>query len=62
MKSKPKRPKNTAKKVKKKSVKKAEPVDTSKKIDELLNLNKAVGIARRVRVGQFQLPYVLPAA
>lgn len=27
-----------------------------------LNLNKAVGIARRVRVGQFQLPYVLPAA
>jgi hypothetical protein len=27
-----------------------------------LNLNKAVGITRRVRVGQFQLPYVLPAA
>ena len=27
-----------------------------------LNLNKAVGIARRVRVGQFQLPYDLPAA
>ena len=27
-----------------------------------LNLNKAVGIARRVRVGQFQLPYVLSAA
>ena len=27
-----------------------------------LNLNKAVGIARRVRAGQFQLPYVSPAA
>lgn len=27
-----------------------------------LNLNKAVGIARRVRVGQFQLPYDLSAA
>ena len=26
------------------------------------SLNKAVGIARRVRVGQFQLPYVLSAA
>ena len=25
-------------------------------------LNKAVGIARRVRVGQFQLPYDLSAA
>ena len=29
---------------------------------ELLNLNKAVEIARRVRVGQIQLPYVWAAA
>ena len=29
---------------------------------DALNLNKAVGIARRVRVGQFQLPYDLSAA
>ena len=29
---------------------------------QVLNLNKAVGIARRVRGGQFQLPYVLSAA
>jgi hypothetical protein len=28
----------------------------------LFSLNKAVGIARRVRVGQFQLPYDLSAA
>jgi hypothetical protein len=27
-----------------------------------LNLNKAVGITRRIRAGQFQLPYVFPAA
>ena len=27
-----------------------------------ISLNKAVGIARRVRVGQFQLPYDLSAA
>ena len=30
--------------------------------EELFNLNKAVGIARRVRVGQIQLPYVWAAA
>jgi hypothetical protein len=30
--------------------------------DVSFNLNKAVGIARRVRVGQFQLPYDLSAA
>ena len=42
MKSKPKSRKRMAKKVKKKSVKKAEPVDTSKKIDELLNKAKLV--------------------
>jgi len=29
---------------------------------DAFSLNKAVGIARRVRVGQFQLPYVLSAA
>ena len=34
----------------------------SPRLDFRLILNKAVGIARRVRVGQFQLPYVLPAA
>ena len=27
-----------------------------------VNLNKAVGITRRIRAGQFQLPYVFPAA
>jgi hypothetical protein len=26
------------------------------------SLNKAVGITRRIRAGQFQLPYVFPAA
>ena len=31
-------------------------------IDSKFILNKAVGIARRVRVGQFQLPYDLSAA
>lgn len=35
---------------------------TAGAVKRLFNLNKAVGIARRVRVGQFQLPYVLPAA
>ena len=51
MKSKPKSPKKAAKKIKKKSVKKAEPVDTSKKIDELLNKAKLAvpGAERQTR-------------